>query len=364
MKKYVIAALSALLTAGSVAQTVQQVTIGDNMDYGLTYSLPITRIEVIVKAHCTKVEAGEFAPYAEKYLGLKNVAQEDQTSWEISEIQLKGAAQADSARTFHIYFSDKVALPTFYLTDDRCLWTINQKPEQTTPSNPSNPSNLSNPSNPSNSLRLKPTDVMTSDLLKAGSRAKQAELVADEIFSLRESRSDLIRGEADNVPNDGQQLQLMLDHLTAQEEALLSLFVGTTTERDEVQTFSFVPSDDVSRELIFRLSRELGFVEKDDLAGAPYYLSVSVIEDNRLDEMTANARKKLEKGIAYCIPGKAHVTLFTASQKLAEGDIPMAQFGHVEMLPQAQFTNKKRPCSAVFVPSTGAIKLFEQTELQ
>ena len=361
MKKYVIAALSALLTAGTVAQTVQQVTIGDNMDYGLTYSLPVTRIEVTVKAHCTKVVAGEFALYAEKYLGLKNVAQEDQTCWEVSEIQLKGAAQADSARTFHIYFSDKAALPTFYLTDDRCLWTINQKPEQTTPSNPSN---LSNSSNPSNSLRLKPTDVMTSDLLKAGSRAKQAELVADEIFSIRESRSDLIRGEADNVPNDGQQLQLMLDHLTAQEEALLSLFVGNTTECDEVRTFSFVPSDDVSRELIFRLSRELGFVEEDDLAGAPYYLSVSVTEDNRLDEMTANARKKLEKGIAYCIPGKAHVTLFTASQKLAEGDIPMAQFGHVEMLPQAQFTNKKRPCSAVFVPSTGAIKLFEQTEIQ
>ena len=75
MKKYVIAALSALLTAGSVAQTVQQVTIGDNMDYGLTYSLPVTRIEVTVKAHCTKVVAGEFALYAEKYLGLKNVAQ-------------------------------------------------------------------------------------------------------------------------------------------------------------------------------------------------------------------------------------------------------------------------------------------------
>ena len=360
MKKYVIAALSALLTAGSVAQTVQQVTIGDNMDYGLTYSLPITRIEVTVKAHCTKVVAGEFALYAEKYLGLKNVAQEDQTCWEVSEIQLKGAAQADSARTFHIYFTDKAALPTFYLTDDRCLWTINQKPEV------SSPSDLSNSSEPfkTPSLKLKPTDVMTSDLLKAGSKAKQAELVADEIFSIRESRSDLIRGEADNVPNDGQQLQLMLDHLTAQEEALLSLFVGTTTESDEMQTFSFVPSDDVNRELIFRLSRELGFVEKDDLAGAPYYLSVSVIEDNRLDEMTANARKKLEKGIAYCVPGKAHVTLFTASQKLAEGDIPMAQFGHVEMLPQAQFTNKKRPTSAVFVPSTGAIKLFEQTEVQ
>ena len=77
-----------------------------------------------------------------------------------------------------------------------------------------------------------------------------------------------------------------------------------------------------------------------------------------------NARKKLEKGIAYCVPGKARISLYNAKSVLAEGDIPMAQFGHVEMLPQGQFTNKKRPCSALFIPSTGAIKLFEQTDAQ
>lgn len=357
--KYAIAALAALITAGTYAQTVQQVTIGDNFDYGLTYSLPKTKIEIKVTAHCTKVVAGEFAPYAEKYLGLKDVAQEDQTRWEIKQIQLKGVAQADNDRTYHIYFTDKGALPTFYLTDDRCLCAINQKPElpSTSPDTPKT-------SNTQTTLKLKPSDVMTSDLLKAGSKAKQAELCAEEIFSLRESRSDLIRGEADNVPNDGKQLQLMLDNLTAQEEALLSLFVGTTTESEVERTFDYIPTEEVSRELVFRLSRELGFVEKDDLAGAPYYVGVSVIEDNTMSEMDANARKKLEKGIAYCVPGKARVTLYNAKETLAEGDIPMAQFGHVEMLPQGQFTNKKRPCSALFVPSTGAIKLFEQTEAQ
>ncbi|MBR5069324.1 MAG: DUF4831 family protein [Bacteroidales bacterium] len=357
MRNYTAAVLAAFITTGALAQTVQQVTIGDNFDYGLTYSLPITKIEIKVSAHCTKVVAGEFALYAEKYLGLKDVALEDQTRWEIKQIQLKGVAQADSARTYHIYFSDKAALPTFYFTEERCLWAINQKPEVPQVEKPVAAPVV-------NKLKFKPSDVMTSDLLKAGSKAKQAELCADEIFSIRESRSDLIRGEADNVPNDGAQLQLMLDNLTAQEEALLSLFVGTTTETDEVRTFSFTPSDEVGRELVFRLSRELGFVEKDDLSGAPYYVGVSIIEDNRMSAMDLNARKKLEKGIAYCIPGKARVQLFNAQGSLAEGDIPMAQFGHVEMLPQGQFTNKKRPCSALFIPSTGAIKLFEQTETQ
>ena len=253
MKIFPLAVLTAFISTTTFAQSVQQVTIGDNFDYGLTYSLPITKIQIQVSAHCTKVVAGEFAMYAEKYLGLKDVAQQDQVSWEITQIQLRGVAKADSARTYHIYFSDKAALPTFYLTDDRCLWAINQKPEQPAPS-------VEMPSQPqkTTSLKFKPTDVMTSDLLKAGSKAKQAELVAEEIFSIRESRSDLIRGEADNVPNDGAQLQLMLDHLTAQEEALLSLFVGTITETDVVRTFDYIPTDEVERELVFRLSRELG----------------------------------------------------------------------------------------------------------
>lgn len=359
MRKYILAVLAAFITTAVLAQTVQQVTIGDNFDYGLTYSLPTTKIQIQVSAHCTKVVAGEFAMYAEKYLGLKDVALQDQVNWEITQIQLKGVAQADSTRTYHIYFSDKAALPTFYLTDDRCLWAINQKPEVTAPSVV-----MPSQTQTTTPLKFKPTDVMTSDLLKAGSKAKQAELVADEIFSLRESRSDLVRGEADNVPNDGAQLQLMLDHLTAQEEALLSLFVGTTTESDVVRTFDYVPSDEVDRELIFRLSRELGFVSNDDFAGAPFYVGVSILEDNRMSEMDINACKKLEKGIAYCVPGKARITLYNAKSVLAEGDIPMAQFGHVEMLPQGQFTNKKRPCSALFVPSTGAIKIFEQTEAQ
>ena len=351
MKIFPLAVLTAFISTTTFAQSVQQVTIGDNFDYGLTYSLPITKIQIQVSAHCTKVVAGEFAMYAEKYLGLKDVAQQDHVSWEITQIQLRGVAKADSARTYHIYFSDKAALPTFYLTDDRCLWAINQKPEQPAPS-----VEMPSQSQKTTSLKFKPTDVMTSDLLKAGSKAKQAELVAEEIFSIRESRSDLIRGEADNVPNDGAQLQLMLDHLTAQEEALLSLFVGTTTETDVERTFDYIPTDEVER--------ELGFVSNDDYAGAPFYVGVSILEDNRMSEMDVNARKKLEKGIAYCVPGKARITLYNAKSVLAEGDIPMAQFGHVEMLPQGQFTNKKRPCSALFIPSTGAIKLFEQTDAQ
>lgn len=349
-KLFLCATLSALSLN---AQVVNRVTVGDNMNYGVTYNLPTTVVKVEVDASCTEVKAGMFAPYAEKFLGLKDVAQEDQTLWQVEGIRMTPEAKADTLHVYHIVFSEKGALPTFYFSEERTLLAINH---EVTPVDAPQPAARQEETK----LSFKPSDVMTSEMLKAGSKAKQAELVAEEIFSIRESRSELVRGEADNMPKDGKQLQLMLDNLSAQEAALMSLFVGTTTTKQSSHTYSYHPTQEAERELLFRFSSQLGFVEADDFAGAPYYVSVSVVEDNRMDMMDAKAIKKLEKGIAFCVPGKAHITLFNASQKLAEGDLRMSQFGHVEQLPQAQFTGKKRPCAATFDAATGSLHLFEQ----
>lgn len=348
-----LGACLALAACGVEAQVVNQVTIGDNMNYGITYSLPATVIKVSVSASCTKVQAGPFAPYAEKFLGLKDVAQEDRTEWQLEQVGIEAVSCADSSRTYHIAFSEKGALPTFYLGEEMTLLGINHavepKPEVVPVAAPVE-----------KQITYKPSDVMTGEMLKAGSKAKQAELCAEEILSIRESRSELIRGEADNTPNDGKQLQLMLDNLAAQEAALMSLFIGNTTTSQDSRTYLYRPTKETERDLLFRFSRELGFVATDDYAGAPVYMAISVIEDNRMPAVIdPKAAKKAEKGIAFCVPGKAHLRMFDARQTLAEGDMRMAQFGHVEQLPQAQFTDKKRPCAATLDPTTGSLHLFE-----
>lgn len=359
MVKKLSAAFAAMVFCLTLtAQQVQQVTIGENFNYGLTYSLPKTALVVTVESSCVKTTAGMFAPYAEKFLGLKDVILEDQSAWEIEKISMTSIAKADSALTYHIDFPEKAALPTFYLTDDRCLCSINREPQQL----------VALPEEANIEVSGKPvykaSDVLTGEILKAGSKLKQAELVAQEIFSIRESRSLLIKGEADNMPGDGASLQLMLDNLSAQEEALMSLFVGTSVKTQHSRNFTFVPTQEAAQELAFRFSKFLGYVDADDFAGEPYYLSVQIIEDNRMQaiEQNAKGKKKAEKGIAFCIPGKAHIVLSSMKDKLAEGDLYMAQFGRVEQLPQAQFTDKKRPCSAAFTPATGAIKIFDQQQ--
>ena len=356
MVKRFSAALAAVMIGVTLqAQEVQKVTIGDNLTYGITYNLPKTAVVITVESTCAKTVAGPFAAYAEKFLGVNDAVLEDQSVWVIEKISLESVAQADSARTYHIDFSEKGALPTFYLTNDRCLSSINRAPQDL----------KTLPEEKTVEVKGKPiykaSDVLTGEILKAGSKLKQAELVAQEIFSIRESRSLLIKGEADNMPGDGASLQLMLDNLSAQEEALMSLFVGTTTETKHSHNYTYLPTRETARDLAFRFSKHLGYVDNDDYAGEPYYVSVQLLEDNREQFVPgAKVKKQTQKGIAFCVPGKAHITLLSAKQTLAEGDMYMAQFGRVEQLPQAQFTDKKRPCSAAFTPATGAIKIFEQ----
>lgn len=336
------------------AQEVQQVQVGDNMNYGITYSLPKTAAEVTLVTRCSKTEAGVYAQYAEKFLGIDDAIQDDQTTYEVLSIVITPKALADTARTYHIEFSEKGALPTFYFTEQGSLWSINREPL------PVEKQEFTLPEVKSNVRVLKATDVMSPEILKAGSRIKQAELAAQEIFSLRESKKALLKGEADNMPNDGASLQIVLDNLDAQEQALLTLFTGETTQTVSTQTLQYVPESAVRDVLLFRFSNMLGVVDNDDLAGEPYYISVDVLEDNTMAEPTdPKARKKAEKGIAFCIPGKVGISLSTLQGKVAEATFNAGQFGHVEQLPQAQFTDKKKQVAANFDPTTGAIKLFE-----
>lgn len=370
-KSFVAFFASLYIIHGAGAQEVRQVTVGDNMNFGITYNLPKTGLIATIDAQCTTYEAGPYAAYAEKFLGIDDVMLENKVRWEILNISLSTVAHADTSRTYHIDFNEKASYPTFYFTDERCLWSINQRPASQA-KQPAAPQSVSPAKAP-----LKASDVLTSEILKAGSKVKQAELVAQEIFSIRESRSMLIKGEADNMPGDGVSLQLMLDNLTAQEEALLSLFVGNTTVTTSQYKTEYMSEKSVERDLFFRFSERLGLVDKDDLAGAPYYISVLVTEDNRMQEVVEDKNQKKngilglvsgskasEKGIAFCIPGKVHVSLFTASQTLLSGEFSMGQFGHVEQLPVSQFTDRKRPTSALFNPETGSIKMFEQNAVQ
>ena len=348
-----------------MGQSVQRVTPDESNGFGIVYSLPKTAVEVTVTATCVKTKKGRYADYAERYLDLKSVPKQDAVEWSLDHVEMQTVALPDTARCYKIAFG--TALPiAFYLNEQGILQGINREPVT--------PTEVAAIVASAAEEQKKPivVNVMSEELMKAGSESKQAEIAARQIYRIRQARLNLITGEVDNLPADGASFQLVLDNLEAQEKAYLALFEGEKEVTQEVRTYHFESQDAVEGEVLFRFSRHLGFVDADDLSGKPFAISMQVLEDNRRQEKTETPpvvedKKKrssksaaVELGIAYLIPGKAVVSCLLDGKVLESVECRMGQFGRVEHLPAAKFSNKKAPAAATLNAETGAITLYDQ----
>ena len=201
---------------------------------------------------------------------------------------------------------------------------------------------------------LNPRDYMSEDILAAGSKAKMAQLCAEEIYTIRTSRNDLTRGTAETMPKDGEQLKLMLASLSTQEKALRQLFEGVT-EVDTTEHVVTVMADmPTTGQLAFRFSETFGMTAADDFSGSPYYISVADLHQTPEDTRTEKEKiiQKDDPGLFINVPGKAHVVLFNANKTVKEMDVFYPQFGRVEALSASLF-NKKVSTSYQLNQATG-----------
>ena len=113
---------------------------------------------------------------------------------------------------------------------------------------------------------------------------------------------------------------------------------------------SSIHSDkEVERDVVFRLSKRLGIVDNDDLSGVPFYLSLK-----NLHPANYNAPEdKKQEGYFVNVPGMARLTLYQEDQQLASFDIPVAQFGFVELRDGSIF--KRYLTHMQLHPATGAV---------
>ena len=198
--------------------------------------------------------------------------------------------------------------------------------------------------------------AMTEEMLKSPSSAKRAELAAARIFEIRQTRSDIISGNADQMPGDGQAMKLALDNLAAQEAALTAMFAGTTQTSTQVRTYTVMPPEQNKKMVVARLSVTDGLVDADNLTGDPIYLDIRVKQRGELPKNDKGEPKKFPKGgLAYRVPGTAGVTAEFDGRQLDSHDLDVAQYGVVFGLEPGMFTDKKAPAYAVFNPASGAL---------
>ena len=339
-----------LVSVSVTAQTEVEPFVPGSTLEGVTYYLPRTAFRVTVIAEKTTIRPGDFYKYADRYLRLQNVPTEESVQWSLKSITLEPFGKPDKNKAYSIKIKSKTVAPLVGLSRDGLLLSINCDADESFLPDLPKPEKGQAPENP--------RSYMTQEILAAGSTAKMAELCAQEIYDIRESKNALVRGEADNTPKDGAQLKLMLDQLDKQASVLESLFSGTSQTDTEVFSFFYDPQQETDRDILFRFSQKLGLLDADNLAGDPVIASVKVMESipsTVPSEDVAKKRAKMEHGVYYNIPARTKLNISYKGQEYVNLETPMAQFGIVEILSNTLF-DKKTNTQVTFFQTTGGTK--------
>lgn len=353
MKKLFTIITMALLASITYAQVSSTIYTPGISAEGLNYYLPKTRITLRITANKTVNTPGEFSRYAERYLRLTNVIESANEHWDIKEIEIITSGIPDKDRLYTLSFNGS-ATPYFELDDNGIISAVNTRKPKTAVQPESTPQPVT---------KINPYDYLTEEILMSGSTAKMAELTAKEIYATRESRNYITRGQAENMPKDGESLKLFLDELEKQENAMMQLFTGTTETKEKVFTIDITPSASVSKQIAFRFSTKLGILSTDNLAGAPVYIDIEDLQ--YLPETVIDAKKDdkfLDKFsnsfLFYITPGRAHIKVYDNRETYIETEKPIAQFGNIEILTHSIM--KKQPeAKILFNTTTGNIESIE-----
>lgn len=338
------------ISLSATAQTEVEPFVPGSTLEGVCYYLPRTAFRVTVIAEKTTTRPGDFYKYADRYLRLKNVPTEESIKWTLKSVTLEPYGKPDKSKAYSIKLKGKTVAPLVGLSRDGLLLSINCDAQESFLPDLPKPEKGQAPENP--------RTYMTQEMLAAGSSAKMAELCAQEIYDIRDSKNALIRGEADNTPKDGAQLKLMLDQLDKQAAVLESLFSGTSQTDTEVFSLFYDPQQESDRDVLFRFSQKLGVLDADNLAGEPVIATLKALETIPTavaSEETAKKRAKMEQGVYYNIPVRTKVTVKYDDQEFVNMETSMAQFGIVEVLSNTLF-DKKTTTQVTFFQTTGGTK--------
>ncbi len=340
----------------SAQKTIRVNAIKAN-DYGVVYSLPKTSFEITLLVKKTTYKRGDFYPYAQRFLAVDNPITENSVVYSLEDIEVINKGVPDKQNSFMVEFRSKTVEPYVYLREDGLIVSINtapgveKLPEKVIPEGETTSGN--------------PRQYFSQETLMAGSTAKQAELVARQIFDLRRNRSDILSGEAESMPPDGNAYNVVMAEINKQEKLLMELFSGSVeTEYFTVNYEVFPDVNDIEKQVFARFSEKLGPMDADNLAGDPLYFSLRnktprvemILSERELSRL----ENKLSQGIVYNIPGKADLLIEFKNREIKNMEVDVVQFGTKDVLVKKMFENNRQPVKVYFYPELGAIKQIIQ----
>lgn len=316
MKQKLFIFLSLILLVGSL-QAQSPVLVEDEM--AVVYYMPKTQVAITVEYDQVEVAPGPFYQYAQRYLNTDNVVLEAQTYYDLTDMYIHTQTVADHERAYKVHAQKDIEAQLLTLTAEGLLYGYNVGPISLAPQSKED------------KTIAKPMEEVLMPLLEeqmiASSIAKMAEGAARQIYHIREMRLNILTGDVEHVPADGQAMQLVLNELNQREQALTELFVGRKQVTHLSKTLYYTPSDAPHPSMIARFSKFGGVVDAKDLSGEPIHMNVNATKQFLHSNHAVEDKKALQPSeIYYNLPGQAEITI-TYKDIEAKVSCPIAQYG-------------------------------------
>ena len=325
----------------AMAQTVEE------NEMAVVYYMPQTQLAITIDYDKVTVEPGPFYLYAERYLGVKDVATEASTRYEVTKLHLSTRTVADQNRAYKVVDETQ----WLSLTPEGLLYGYNV-PAYTTPI-------AAEEEKPIKADDTKPLMPLMEEQMVASSIAKMAEGAAKQIYHIREVRMNLLAGDVEHTPADGKAMRLVLNELDKREQMLAELFVGSRKVEHLSHTIHYVPSKDVTERIVGRVSQHTGIVSADDLSGEPIRVTLAGKRQAYASAEANKNSKAIPSQVYYNLPGSAKVVVEYGQDMRESAILPIAQFGVAVPLAKSLLLGKKTP-KIYFNTQTGNILSIEQ----
>lgn len=343
--------LAALVLAAFQLPAAAQVLDGTEAPAGaIVYSLPSTTLAFKVTAEHEAYQAGPYAQYAKKYLGI-DVKQQSGDFYKIKSIEMVPYVEADPFVSAAISLQGSKAAPaTFMSLCSQGLVVLSdgykgKSAQWRFPSAVDAQEFLNGTaSNIHNTSTTLYRTVMGAEGLEkipvkqeqavVKSLEKKAEETAQMIFNLRQKRVDIITGDTD-ATFSGEAMAATLAEIKRLEEEYMSMFVGKSVFDEQTAVFDVVPKASNTKHMYiaFRLSESQGLLPANNVGGRPFVLElvqdVEPIAPTSVSEAALNTKGR----VAYRKPVTVIAKVLDGQKLLMQTRIPVYQLGKIMSFP-------------------------------
>ncbi|MFV0346923.1 MAG: DUF4831 family protein, partial [Bacteroidales bacterium] len=236
----------------------------------VTYYLPRTVVSVKVEVEGTIFTAGPYAPYADKYLGIKNAKQHNSQTWKITKINMSSHTEPDASTAYTSPGGISVSLAA-----NGCLSGVNDSYDGTVLAPSVITSDFSSIGNihyeTFYNLSIEPFfqkgDSTTSYKTVSKSEEQKAYEASKVILEARKRGWQTWVSDNDDFPTDGAAYKVVAKELKKFDSDYTSLFVGKSKTVKRTYEFSYAPTSSGTRDqVLFRFSQDKGVLDSKDIS--------------------------------------------------------------------------------------------------